>query len=421
MITNARGLSLLLFFFVLAWPLPATVTTAPAQVWGRQLGSAVNDFAGAIAVDAGGNCIIAGATSGDLAGKNAGKTDAVIARFDPTGQMVWSRQFGTPEQDGIWAVALAANGDALVSGDTGGKLGRAQFGKTDGFLARLDASGRTLWLEQYGTAQDDSGRAMACDASGNIFVAGSTGAKPDGSALPARDAFVRKFDAEGHCLWIRQWGTEADEEVHSIGVGPQGALFVTGSTTGDLGGHGNAGKTDVFVTRLNPDGSVVWSRQFGTPAPESGMKLIVSPDGMIYVGGSSAGDFAGPQTGQGDAILLKLTADGDLVWKRQFGTARWDGIHGLALTADGRIVAGGCQNWDQCQAFLREFDTDGNELWQTKVATDQVICGTQIGLDARGNIYQVGGTHGPAFGPYAGKDNDIFLVKLSAEPAPAKP
>jgi hypothetical protein len=48
------------------------------------------------------------------------------------------------------------------------------------------------------------------------------------------------------------------------------------------------------------------------------------------------------------------------------------------------------------------------------------MCGTQVGLDRYGNIYQVGGTHGPAFGPYAGTGNDIFLVKLSAEDTPSK-
>jgi hypothetical protein len=84
------------------------------------------------------------------------------------------------------------------------------------------------------------------------------------------------------------------------------------------------------------------------------------------------------------------------------------------------VIVGGCQNYDQCQAFLREFDAEGHELWQTRVATEQTMCGTQVGLDRYGNIYQVGGTHGPAFGPYAGTGNDIFLVKLSAEDTPSK-
>ena len=57
-------------------------------------------------------------------------------------------------------------------------------------------------------------------------------------------------------------------------------------------------------------------------------------------------------------------------------------------------------------------------MWQTTIASDQALCGTQIGLDRLGNIYQVGGTHGPAFGDYAGTGNDIFLVKFSPEKTP---
>ncbi len=415
MITTVRGMFLLLFLAALAAPLPAA--TAPALVWGRQLGTPANDFAGTLAVDAAGNCILAGATSGDIAAKNAGGSDAVVAKFDAAGQAVWTRQFGTAADDGVRAVAVDTAGNVFIAGATGGRLGREQFGRTDGFVAKLDPAGQTVWLEQFGSAGDEEGRAIALDAAGNIYVTGSTTASADGTVLAAPDAFARKFDADGRGVWYRQWGTDGAEDARSIAVGPQGDLFVTGGTAGDLAGHGSAGKMDLFLTKLDPTGAVVWHRQFGTVESEVGMKLLVDGQGRIYLGGSSGGEFAGPQAGQGDAILLRLTPDGELVWKRQFGTARWDGIHGLALTTDGRIVAGGCQNWDQCQAFLREFDADGNEVWQTKVATDQIICGTQIGLDARGNIYQVGGTHGPAFGPYAGKDNDMFVVKLGTDAA----
>lgn len=113
-------------------------------------------------------------------------------------------------------------------------------------------------------------------------------------------------------------------------------------------------------------------------------------------------------------MLLRLFAAGEVEWRRQFGTGRWDDIHGLVLTsgATERILAAGCQNWDQCQAFLREFDSAGNELWSVVIPTGQTVCGTQIATDAASSVCQTGGTHGPAFGDYAGGGGDVVLVKL---------
>jgi hypothetical protein len=421
MTMTIRGAFVLLASLASAFDLSASANAA-VQVWGRQLGTATDEFAGALAVDAGGNGYLAGATAGDLARKNAGKNDIGIGKFDTTGRSVWLRGFGTAEDDSAKSIALDSAGNVFVAGETRGKLGNSQFGKADGFVAKLDPLGQIVWLEQFGTAGDESGQAIACDASGSVFVTGFTTGKPDGTALPQPDAFVRKFAPDGRCIWTRQWGTDGADDGKSIAAGPQGDLFVTGATSGDLAGHGSAGKIDIFVTKLDPVGNVVWNRQFGTPDFDVGMKLLADREGNLYVGGSFAGDLAAPQAGQGDSVLLKLSPNGELLWKRQFGTPRWDGIHGLALSADGvsRVIVGGCQNYDQCQAFLREFDAEGHELWQTRVATEQTMCGTQVGLDRYGNIYQVGGTHGPAFGPYAGTGNDIFLVKLSAEDTPSK-
>jgi len=387
----------------------------PAMVWARQVGTAADDFGKALAVDREGHCYVGGYTCGDLAAKNAGKQDAVVVAFDPAGQRLWMVQLGTPEDDAVASIALAPDGSLYVGGTTRGRLGSSAFGGSDVFAAKLDRAGHMLWLRQYGTAADDSGARITCDARGGVFLTGSTAGVMGGKALGGEDAFLLKIDAAGAPVWTCQWGTAATEGGSAVAADAEGSLYVTGSTTGSFDGSANAGSLDIFVSKIDRAGNLVWTKQFGTPAPENGLNLLVDAARNIYVGGSSAGDFAGPQSGGGDAVLLKLSGAGELVWKKQFGTTRWDGIHGLAFLAGAaeRVVVGGCQNWDQCQGFLREFDPDGREQWQTRIPTDQVLCGTQIGVDGQGNIYQTGGTHGPAFGEYQGVGTDIVVVKFS--------
>ena len=391
---------------------------APVQTWARQLGTAEDDFAHALAVDATGNCHLAGYTCGDLAAKNAGKKDILIGKFDAEGKQLWLAQLGSADDDEAKSIAVDAAGAVFVAGSTSGKLGDTHYGKKDAFVAKLDAFGKLLWLRQFGTAANEAVQGLAIDKNGCSFVTGFTTGKADRTELKAPDIFVSKFDANGTLVWTRQWGTEEGDFGNKIALDTQGNVYVTGATGGDLHGHGKSGKLDVFISKLAPSGREIWCHQFGTTDFDNGMNLLIDPSGLIIIGGSSAGDFAAAQLGQGDSILMKLSADGALIWKRQFGTANWDGIHGLVFSpaGSGSMVVGGCEASDQCQAFLRGFDADGRELWQTKIDAKQGICGTQVGTDRSGNIYQVGGTHGPAFGPYAGKGNDIILVKF----APAK-
>jgi hypothetical protein len=394
----------------------AVAANAPTQSWGRQIGTPADDFTKAIVLDREGRCYVAGVTGGDLGGPSAGKKDVLIGAFDAGGQRLWLVQTGTAEDDGALSLALAPDGAIFVAGMTRGKFGATQFGASDVFLAKVETTGRILWVQQYGTEAEESNPAIACDAQGSVFITAATAGQLGEKQLGGGDAFLIKVDGEGHPVWTCQWGTSNPDQGSGVAIDREGNLYVTGATQGTMEGCTSAGALDLFLSKIDPAGHLLWNRQFGTPAPDIGMSILIDPTTNIFIGGSSGGDFAGTQAGQGDSVLLKLSSVGELLWKRQFGTAGWDGIHGLAFTDDGakNIAAGGCQAWDKCQAFVREFDQDGNEVWSTVVPSAQTICGTQIAIDAHGDIFQTGGTHGAAFSDYSGSGNDAIIVKFSA-------
>src|SRR4249919_376497 len=78
--------------------------------------------------------------------------------------VVWTDQFGSSELD--IAVGVVATGtDVFVGGWTFGALpGQTAIGGSDGFLRRVDASGREIWTVQFGTRKDDSIVALGMDA-----------------------------------------------------------------------------------------------------------------------------------------------------------------------------------------------------------------------------------------------------------------
>ena len=76
-----------------------------------------------------------------------------MARFDAAGDIVWMRQFGTEDTD--YLVGVAANADGIYAvGRTAETLpGQTSSGNDDALVARFDASGNLLWARQFGSHQ----------------------------------------------------------------------------------------------------------------------------------------------------------------------------------------------------------------------------------------------------------------------------
>ncbi|SDF36215.1 Uncharacterized conserved protein [Thermus arciformis] len=106
----------------------------------------------AVAVDAKGFVYVGGSTTGSLpGGVHQGAEDAFVARFDPSGKLLWMRQFGTSQGEGIFALTTDSAGNVYATGHTFGSLGGKSHGDWDFFVVKFAPDGRRLFLKQYGT------------------------------------------------------------------------------------------------------------------------------------------------------------------------------------------------------------------------------------------------------------------------------
>ena len=162
--------------------------------WIRQFGTWGNDFARSVSLDSSG-VYVAGYTSGAFPGQSsAGWVDAFVRKYDLNGNEVWTGQFGTWGNDWAYGVSVDSSG-VYVAGRTSGTLpGQSSAGATDAFVRKYDPNGNEVWTRQFGTwseeyAYDD----VSVDSSG-VYVVGSTrGAFPGQSSAGEWDAFVVKF------------------------------------------------------------------------------------------------------------------------------------------------------------------------------------------------------------------------------------
>ena len=83
---------------------------------------------------------------------------------------------------------------------------------------------------------------VAVDAAGNAFISGYThgGLGDDPNTYGSgRDAFLSKYDPNGSLLWSRQLGTPGEDVSWSVSVDAAGNAFISGYTDGSLGDDPN--------------------------------------------------------------------------------------------------------------------------------------------------------------------------------------
>jgi hypothetical protein len=230
------------------------------------------------------------------------------------------------------------------------------------------------WISQFGTPDSEIAGGAAADSSG-VYVTGSTvGVFPGQSAAGGLDVYLRKYSFTGSVLWTRQFGTPVDDDT----IGPSGAVatdatgvYVGGTTDGTLPSQTTAGRSDAFVRKYSPSGDLMWTRQFGTVEDDIITGIVVHSSG-VYIAGETGGTFPGGPSGSGvDIFIAKLAPDtGNTVWVRQYGVrGSFSGLGGVDADSTGVYVAGYHSTGDVNVpgARLRRYDLDGNVVWERQI------------------------------------------------------
>lgn len=386
------------------------LTPKMTPAWSRQFGTDQSEFV-AGATTYGGNVYVAGSTSGALGIPSGvvGGFDGFVRKYDANGTIVWTRQFGSDEQDEAYAVVADATG-VYVGGDTG-------TSPTYGLVIKFDHDGNELWRR---AVAPDSGivRSLAIDATG-LYIAGQTSGQLTGQTkaggLYDYDAFVVKFELTGNgVIWARQFGTDANDSARSVFVDGTG-VYVAGQTGGGLGGT-NAGGPDAFVRKYGLNGEIATppdppTIQFGTSDADSALAITGDASGIYVSSFTSKGDDANVGS------LRKLDRSLVELWERPIAAGTSTLPTALGVDGSGVIVAGfttgvfaGFENPGVDDLFVRKLDRRGRDVWAFQTGTASADQASALAIDGSA-VYVGGGTNGALFSPNAGFQ-DAVVIKL---------
>lgn len=266
--------------------------------WAVHGGGSSGDYGNSIALDAQGNSYVTGwyqntATFGSLQLISSGGYDIFLVKYDNNGQAVWARSAGGVNNDIGYGVDLDANGNIYVAGAF---TGTAAFGSItvsssnnsdDIFLARYDAGGNELWVQQAGSTIDDQAQAIYVDrAAAKIYVTGyfkSTAAFGSVfvSSSGQSDVFIAKYDTiaalNSTPIWVHKGGGTGYDISYGVCTDVSGNVFITGVFTGTANFDGmnvsSAGGDDIYVAKYNSAGVIQWVHRDGGIQGDKGLSV----------------------------------------------------------------------------------------------------------------------------------------------------
>jgi hypothetical protein len=204
--------------------------------------------------------------------------------------------------------------------------------------------------------------ASAVDGDGNVYMLGTTTGDINGEANQgSQDVYISKYDSAGALLWTHLVGSSASADGYDLAIDPTGGVVVVGSTTADLTTSVADGNEDSFVAKFSSIGTEEWVSQINTTSANAANTVSVDSSGNITVGGSVTGKIASGETNLGgsDAYLLQLDSDGTITSKNQFGTTGNDEVASTTYDSSGNLyivtVSDGVASVSKYAA-----DSDGN-------------------------------------------------------------
>jgi hypothetical protein len=412
----------------------------------KQMLLRLSDSGTGIAVDAAGDVYIAGtsdATWGSPTVPFQGRFgDAFAAKLNGSGGLQWNIFMGSGRDYFGRGIAVDGTGSIYIGGgsfETFDSHTGPYSGPPDAFAAKLNPSGGLNWIKYYGANRSSEiGESIAVDASGNVYVGGTSGYTWGNPIRPiaGTDAFAAKLNASGVLQWNTFLGGNGGDEGKSIAVDGTGNVYVAGTSYETWGSpirpHSGS-PCDAFAAKLNSSGVLQWNTFLGGGGYCAGEGIAVDGSGNSYVTGSGDGTWGNPIrpfSGQKSAFAAKLSASGVLQWNTFLGGDGWTWAYGIAVDGSGNVYVGGrsYQTWgspvkpfggNYQDAFAAKLNANGALQWNTFFGEEGFgdhRC-EGIAVDRSGNVFVVGisnWTWGNPIRPIGSYQEDAFAAKLNS-------
>ena len=214
--------------------------------------------------------------------------------------LLWGQHIaGSSSTDSVESIDLDAYGNTYVCGyfynsAQFGNINMNSMGNYDGFVGKISPSGTWLWVQKMGGSSSDHCRDIDVDDGGNISITGyfygtATFGNTYLSSQGSNDIFVAKLDTNGTWQWAVRAGGTNDDQGHGVAMDKSGNVYITGYyyNTGYFGQFTLASYSyqEAYVAALAPGGQFIWANRMYESYYQRGRGIDVNDNGEIAVTG----------------------------------------------------------------------------------------------------------------------------------------
>lgn len=343
-----------------------------AEDWQKSFGGAGSDMLMSIRNTPDGGFILGGTTNSPLresdkvqasdpASPLRKKTDNdyYIVKLNAKGNLEWDVVLGGMDQDDLLAVVPTRDGGYIAGGssasDNNGEKTEKSRGNMDYWVVKLDRNGKVQWQRTFGGRYADLLRALVPTADGGYLLAGYSNSPAGKSTSVTRvdkvhdnwgegDFWLVKIDEAGDMEWQQTFGGDQDDELFAAIQTQEGDFLVGGASAS--GATGNKSKTnrkgsDIWLLKLDAEGNLLWQETYDVGTVDFLCSIVENDDKTLLLGGYARGEG---KEGINDYIAIKTDEKGEELWRRSVGSDGQDILKKAIETRDGGYVLAGTSN-----------------------------------------------------------------------------
>lgn len=368
----------------------------------------------------------------------------------------WAQSIGGLGLDVGRAVTTDESGNVFVVGNFTGGTHIADtfltgYGSMEAFVAKFTSEGDLLWARVISGPLEDMARGVVADHLGNVYVVGHFTDTVVFSISPTetiaarsaggQDAFVVKYDANGHLIWKLTGGGSGNDTATDIDRYKwSGKLYISGGFE-NRASFGTAtilsnGRSDAFLMKMDPDGNAHWVRNGGGLEHDVAASVAVDQTNeSVFITGdfydqANFGSAHLQSTGSSDMFLAKYTEDGTLQWVKTNGGTSVDVATSVGTDLNGKVFVSGYyqgttffENFSASalsynDIFVSKFDADGNCEWLSSAGSWGLDNCLGMAVEWDGSTYLTGFFENEMFAQnisFEGNGYDIFILKYNPD------
>lgn len=333
------------------------VSTFKGEIeWVKTFGGSREDEAVSITETPDGGFVVLGHTlsiDGDITTKTTIDADYWLLKVDSNGHLLWQKTFGGSQDDRATKVITTQDGGLAVIGFSRSNDGDVSNnnGFYDFWFIKLTANGQKLWEKSYGYDGNDQGQSLIQTTDGGYFLAGfmdyegflSSGDQSSQTKLRhgVGEFWGVKTDPLGNMSWHGYYGGSNNDRAYDVTQTPDGGFILVGhSESDDFNITNPFGSYDYWVVKIDANGQLIWQKNFGGSGIEIAYNITKSNDNHYYILGdsrSSDAQVSNPK-GNADFWLLKIDDNGQLKWQKSYGGTQFDSGRKVIEKSNGELI-----------------------------------------------------------------------------------